>query len=244
MENTQQSLTTTTEGVFSLQGFEHAQRVAKMLAESDLIPTAYRKRVDNCMIALEMANRSNTSPLIVMQNLHIIQGKPSWSSKYVIAMINSCGKYSQELKYERSGEGDDYGVKAWTVSKKDGERVEGPKVTWKMVKEEGWLSKTGSKWKTMPELMFMYRSAAFFGSVHCPELTMGLHTQEEVIDITPVSVETVNNELQEAKERERVIKLIEAAQTSAQLSKIEPDVPDSLLDMLTVKKDQLKAAGK
>src|SRR5690606_28728464 len=52
-----------------------------------------------------------------------------------------------------------------------------------MAHAEGWVSKNGSKWKTMPELMIRYRAAAFFGRLYAPEITMGMHTQEEVMDI-------------------------------------------------------------
>lgn len=232
------------DSAFSLQGFEHAQRIAVMISKSDIIPANYKDKVANCMIALEMAHRSGTSPLIVMQNLHIIQGKPSWASSYVIAMINASGKFTQELRFTQSGTDDDYGYEAWTISKADNEKLIGPKVDWKMVKAEGWLSKAGSKWKTMPELMFRYRAAAFFGRLYTPELMNGLQTQEEVIDVVPVSVETVNNEIKVAKEKERVIKLIASCDTTEALKKIESDVPDDLLDVLTVKKDELKQAGK
>ena len=51
-----------------------------------------------------------------------------------------------------------------------------------MAKDEGWLSKNGSKWKTMPQLMLRYRAASFFSSLNCPELTMGLYTKEEMQD--------------------------------------------------------------
>lgn len=186
--------TTPQESAFSLGTFEHAQRVALMLSKSDLIPKAYQGRVDNCMIALEMANRSGSSPLIVMQNLHVIQGRPSWSSTYVIAMINACGKFSQQLRFTSSGEGDEFGYEAWTYDKKDGEKLVGPKVTWKMVKEEGWLAKPGSKWKTMPDLMFQYRSASFFGRLHAPELMMGLLSQDEAQDAPPIAPEVITVE--------------------------------------------------
>lgn len=168
---------------FSLQSFEHAQRIAKMIATSALIPSAYQGRVENVMIALEMAHRSGDSPLMVMQNLNVIKGKPSWGSSYIIAKINACGRFGTPLKFEKSGEGENYGYIAWLLDKK-GDRLEGVKVTWAMVKAEGWLSKDGSKWKTMPELMFQYRAAAFFGRLHTPEILMGMQTAEEIIDIS------------------------------------------------------------
>src|SRR6185312_8536833 len=100
------------ESSFSVQGFEHAQRVAKMLSSSTLIPKEYQGNIQNTMIALEMANRIGASPLMVMQNLYIVHGKPSWSSTFIIAALNSSRKFSP-VRFEMTGEGDEYGCHAW-----------------------------------------------------------------------------------------------------------------------------------
>jgi hypothetical protein len=63
----------------------------------------------------------------------------------------------------------------------------GVKVDMAMAKAEGWIDKTGSKWKTMPQLMLRYRAATFFGRVYCPEILMGMHTEEEVEDFTDMA---------------------------------------------------------
>lgn len=170
------------DSAFSVGGFDHAQRVAKMLASSDLVPQSYKNNIQNTMIAMEMANRIGASPLMVMQNLNVIQGKPSWSSTFIIASLNACKRFSP-LRFDFDGEGDEYGCKAWANDAKTSERLEGPKVTWTMVKAEGWLAKTGSKWKTMAELMFRYRAAAFFGRLYAPDILMGMQTAEEVLDV-------------------------------------------------------------
>lgn len=162
--------------------FEHAQRVAKMLSTSNLIPEQYRNNIQNTMIALEMANRIGASPLMVMQNLYIVHGKPSWSSTFIIAGINSCGKFSP-LRFEIEGEGDKLSCYAWAYDKSTGDKLTGPKITMQMAKDEGWLTKNGSKWKTMPELMIRYRAAAFFGRLYAPELMMGMHTVDEIEDV-------------------------------------------------------------
>ena len=67
-----------------------------------------------------------------------------------------------------------------------------------MANAEGWVSKAGSKWKTMPELMMRYRAAAFFGRLYAPEITMGMHSVEEVVDIQheePAGVAALNAKL-------------------------------------------------
>ncbi|MBQ2059258.1 MAG: hypothetical protein II488_05735, partial [Firmicutes bacterium] len=53
-----------------------------------------------------------------------------------------------------------------------------------MAKAEGWLTKAGSKWQTMPELMLTYRSAAFFARTICPDLAMGMYTEYEQREIS------------------------------------------------------------
>lgn len=175
------------ESSFSVQGFEHAQRVAKMLSTSNLVPKDYQGNIQNTLIALEMANRIGASPIMVMQNLNIIQGKPSWSSTFIIASLNACKRFSP-LRFEMNGEGEEYGCTAWAHDNATKDKLTGPKVTMKMVKEEGWLAKTGSKWKTMPELMFRYRAAAFFGRLYAPDILMGMQTAEEVHDVVSDSV--------------------------------------------------------
>ena len=168
--------------------FNGAVKMAEMLCSSDIVPATYRgpSKVGNCVIALEMAQRIGSSPLAVMQNLYVVQGKPAWSATFIIAGINSCGRFSP-LRFEMSGVGDDWGCMAWADVKATGDKLEGPRISIKMAKAEGWFSKNGSKWLTMPELMIRYRAAAFWGRLYAPELMMGIQTREEVEDTTTTS---------------------------------------------------------
>jgi hypothetical protein len=173
----------TTPGFSSAAGWELAQRIAKAIAASDLMPQAYRGNIPNCLIALEIANRMGASPLLVAQNLYIVHGNPGWSSKFLIATFNQCGRFSA-MRYElkRDGAGKAQACRAWAIERATGDRLEGAWVTLDMAKDEGWAGKNGSKWKTMPELMLQYRAAAFFVRTYAPELSMGLQTAEEVVD--------------------------------------------------------------
>ena len=146
--------------------FNTALRMAQCLASSTVVPKEYHGNVGNCMIAIEMASRINTSPMMVMQNLYIVNGRPAWSSQWIIAMINSSRRYKTELQFEF------------------GHKVYGPKITMNMANDEGWTSKNGSKWKTMPDVMIQYRAASFFGRMNCPDMIMGIYSQEEVLDMS------------------------------------------------------------
>jgi hypothetical protein len=186
------ALTTTPPGgVFgTIQEFEERQRIGKALSSSSLVPPQYQGQpgLPNTLVAMEMAARMGLSPLTVMQNLHIIHGRPSWSSQFIIALINGCGRF-EPLRYEMSGKGDDLACYAVAKEKATGKDLTGPTVTMAMAKAEGWATKSGSKWRTMPELMIRYRSAAFWGRLFVPEMLCGItHTQEEAIDIEEVQV--------------------------------------------------------
>lgn len=166
-------------------GFNLAQRQAKALASSALVPVSYRENIPNCLIAMELAGRIGASPFAVMQNLHIVQGRPSWSSSFLIATVNACGRF-EPLRFEVVGNdpaAKDYRVRAYAKDKESGEVCFGAWITWAMVNAEGWSKKNGSKWLTMPEQMFMYRAAGFWSRVYAPEISLGMQTAEEAQDV-------------------------------------------------------------
>lgn len=177
--------------------FDNAQRMAKLLSASSLVPKDYKDNISNTVIALEMASRIGASPLMVMQNLNIIQGKPGWASSFIIAMINASGKFTTNLEFDLTGTGDAMRCFAYATSASSGKLLKGPEISMEMAKKEGWVGKAGSKWVTMPQLMIHYRAAAFFGRLYVPEIMMGMHTVEELADMPRVKVEIDFEQLKE-----------------------------------------------
>lgn len=189
---------------FDVASFEFGQRVAAMFSKSSLVPPAFANNIPNCTIALDIAQRTGSSPIMVMQNLNIIHNKPSWSSQYIIAAINACGKFTP-LRYEVTdlGELDVKGVKlksnkvcvaySWErtlaeAARTKENRLESAPVSCEMAVLEGWWGKSGSKWPIMTDLMLRYRAATLFGRMYAPDILMGMRAEEEVqdiIDVTP-----------------------------------------------------------
>ena len=172
----------------TIKKFEVVQRMATMYSKSTIVPDIYKGNIGNCAIALDIAERMGANALMVIQNLYIVHGSPSFSSKFLIATINASGRFSP-LRYEFLGtEGkEDYGCRCYAYEKGDNEKKEplyGDLVTMKMAVSEGWVAKNGSKWKSMPSQMLRYRAAAFWCRVYAPELSMGFPTKEEVDDYT------------------------------------------------------------
>lgn len=171
-------------GLTDSKGFELVQRAAKLLATSTLVPKEYQGNLSNCVVALNMAVRVGADPLMVMQNLVVVHGKPTWSSQFLIATVNTCGRFSA-LRYEFFGEPntDSWGCRAWAIEKATGEKLVGTDITIAIAKAEGWYGKNGSKWKTIPQQMLMYRAGSWWTRAYAPELSMGLHTADEMRDV-------------------------------------------------------------
>ena len=167
---------------------------ATMLSKSTIVPSAYMNRPENCLIALDMASRMGLSPMVVMQNLYVIQGKPSFSGQAIASMIRANPQFRNiELNFVGTEGKDDWGAYVTAEKVSTGKLIKGGTVTIAIAKKEGWYQKAGSKWQTMPEIMLSYRAYAWFGRVYCPELLMGLQSTEEVYDVEPTIATTVKN---------------------------------------------------
>lgn len=222
---------------FNKDQFDTMQRVCKLFASSELVPEMYREgektslttAMANCMIALEVAQRIGASPLMVMQNMYIVHGRPSWSSKFLIATVNTCGRFNP-LKYKFTNLGrlgkieytdyvwnsqirrkeakvitfdgtniDNIQCVAWTTAKGSDDVLESTAIDIKMAVQEGWYTKAGSKWQTMERQMLTYRAASFWTNAYAPELSMGMMTAEEVYDIVDVEYEDMTVKVEKEK---------------------------------------------
>jgi len=182
--------------VFSgIAAFDAAQRMARALCSSTLVPRDYQGQqgLANSLIALEIAARMRLSPLVVMQNMTPIHGRPTWSSKFLIATVNASGRFSP-LRFVFDDKEKPSRCHAVATDKATGEVLEGETITLELARKEGWWSRKDrngnetSKWQTMTGQMLRYRAAAWWANVYCPEIALGLITQEEALDIEAVAV--------------------------------------------------------
>lgn len=161
-------------------------KMAEGLSKTELVPNNYKNKPEACLIALDIARQIGCkNPLFVMQNLYVVQGKPSWSGQYCTAIVRANFTNVQVKWYgDKDGNIDEKGCRVIATDKNGNECI-GSKVTIEMAKKEGWYNKNGSKWQTMPEQMLQYRAFTFFARVHCPEKLLGLTDEYEESDIKP-----------------------------------------------------------
>jgi len=162
-----------------IESFRESYKLASVFAKSSLVPQQYQGKTEDCAIAVDMAERMGVTPLMVMQNLYVVKGKPSWSGQACMSFIKA--KYGDAMPVYTGERGTDSRGCYVRVRTPEGEIIEGTEVTIAMAKAEGWMN--NSKWKNMPEQMLAYRAAAFFARVYCPEILMGVQVEGEVEDM-------------------------------------------------------------
>lgn len=172
------------------ENFNNLFKIGQTFAKSQLVPQNYQGKPEDCMIAIDIANRMGVSPLMVMQGLYVVKGKPSWSGQTCMSMIKASKEFHKVRPvYFGTPNTDTWGCRVEAEDRETGEKVKGPEVTIQMAKAEGWYSKKDrygnetSKWQSMPEMMLAYRAAAFFARIYIPNALMGARVEGEVEDI-------------------------------------------------------------
>lgn len=168
------------------QSFEVMQREARLFSASPLIPQHLRsggpeQALANCYIALKMARTMGEDPLVVLQNIHVVNGKAGFATQYMIARANSAGIFKGRIgwRVDRSDK-NNLSVTAYAVLADTGEEIEFT-ADMAMAQAEKWTK--NAKYKTMPEVMLRYRSAAFLIRFYAPDVMLGYHTSDEIEDV-------------------------------------------------------------
>ena len=196
-----------------------------MFASSSLVPQAYQGKPMDCTIAVDMANRMGVSPMMVMQNLLFVQGKPQWSGQACTSMIMASEKY-KNVHHVYTGE---RGTDSWgcylEADKVDtGETVKGAEVTIQMAKDEGWYGKNGSKWKTMPELMLAYRASAFFARVHIPNSPMGCAVMKSRIFQSPLWLRRIRLQINRRRSKKKHPEAVDNVRDNGATARSKPGI--------------------
>lgn len=229
----------------SIEGFEAGQRMAQVFATSSFVPDSYKNNIGNCLIALNMAMRMKADPLMVLQNLVAVQGKPTFEAKFSIACFNATGKYTS-ISYQEVGEkgNDNYGMYAYAVELKTGEVKKGPTVTIQMAKNEGWYARN-PKWKNIPELMLRYRAASWFIRTTDPGIMMGFLTRDEAEDADFVELPTEKTQTQQMSESEKLMRIQQKEEQQANSEHLDMKIElNNKVDDKTKKKELKKEKEK
>lgn len=156
--------------------------MAKYLAQSGLMPGGLQTPAQ-VLVALQMGHELGLSPMISVNNVAVINGRPSLSSSIMDAIVMNRPDYAGR-SIEYSGEGDNRACTV-TVRRKIGENVESfvGYFDMKMAKEAGLHSK--DNWKKYPDRMLKARASGYADRDAFPDALAGMLSQEEAESIPP-----------------------------------------------------------
>lgn len=191
------SIKTSNSALDMLDMMERAYKFAEIMAASDIVPVHYRNKPANVFIVVQSACRMNIDPYLMMQNTYVNNGTLAMRANFAISLANRSGILDSIIRYRVTGEGKDLQVTAYANLKNTDEEISFT-ITMKQAELEGWTR--NSKYKTLPELMLMYRSATLLIRTHIPESLNGLHVVEEIEDVTtsqniPTRIQSINTKL-------------------------------------------------
>ena len=188
----------------SIAAFNDTMTMARALAASCFVPVGFKNNPGSCVVAIDLARRLRVSPITILPHLYVIDNKPSFSTQFLITLVNRSGKFNRidwktgvdgkaRVHYSRwnaakkeaeiyEEDVPNYYAVAKLVERATGKEYKSPRVDMAFADLNGWTAKNGSKWRTMPEVMAAYRSASMLIKRVCPELTLGLDFAEDVQD--------------------------------------------------------------
>jgi hypothetical protein len=179
--------------------FEHMQRIATVMANSNLIPDTlcFEKNeandkvalpiqtvTANCFLVVNQSVRWNMDPFAVAQCVSVVHGKLCYEGKLIAAVLE--GKLGVELEYEISGQGEAMKVivtgtlngKPLLDSKGRPKTIQGTVAEWR-------TSGRGSPWDAKGgfQRMLRYRGAREWARVHSPGMMLGVYGDDEMEDL-------------------------------------------------------------
>ena len=158
----------------SPQTFEQALTFSNYLADSDMVPKDFKGKPGNCLVAIQWGMEIGLKPLQAMQNIAVINGRPSLWGDAVIALVRS----SQLCEYIIE---EDDGRTATCKVKRRGEPEQSRSFSMDDAKAAGLLGKQGP-WTQYPKRMRQMRARAFAVRDVFPDVLKGLPVAEEVMD--------------------------------------------------------------
>ncbi|MGG2103797.1 hypothetical protein [Stenotrophomonas sp. NRRL B-14846] len=186
---------TSFEGVHTVfshgNAFNLAVKMASMLSDSTVIPAPYQGNPSNCLIAIDYAARLRVSPVMLMQNMDVVKGRPGLRGAFLIGLINACptvqsNRSSSGAAPPTMAPGSLLATTAAAPTRPRSKRAmscraRGWTGRWSSAKAGTAITAARSRSGTRSrDQMFQYRAASFWSRTNASDVTLGLHTVEEL----------------------------------------------------------------
>lgn len=171
---------------------EELKKRCERIAASGLVPDHFAKNPRSIAVAIDMARALGEDPILLMQSIHFVSGKPGFAAQYMLGRLRKSGAIRGTVRYDIEGQGETLSVRAKATDAETGEEVVGPPASMEMAKAEGWTK--NPKYKSMPEGMLRKRAVTFLVRDHYPDVLAGFHVVDELEDVrvsrAPIRIES------------------------------------------------------
>lgn len=175
----------TTRQTLQPQSMQEAIQFSEILSKSAMVPRDFQGKPANVLVAVQWGMELGLQPLQALQNISVINGRPSVYGDALLAMVRADSRCVGVNEYIE-GEGDDR-TAVCTVKRKHGGEIEEITRTFSVsqAKQAGLWSKTGP-WKSYPERMLQHRARGNALRDGFPDVLAGMSVYEELRDMEDV----------------------------------------------------------
>lgn len=165
--------------VFSLQpsNLQEAMQLAELMANSEMVPKDFRGRPGNVLVAVQMGAEVGLAPMQAIQNIAVINGRPSiWGDAVKAIILNSplCEKFEENF--------DEQSMTAWVTVQRKGHAERQVSFSQGDAQAAGLWGKQGP-WSQYPKRMLAMRARGFASRDEFADVLKGLSVAEEQMDI-------------------------------------------------------------
>lgn len=150
------------------------QQYAELLAQASLLPKQYQRNPANVLLAMELGQSLSIPPIQAINEVHVIEGKPSASANLIGGLVRRAG-HVLRIRVDR----DAMQATAQIIRNDDPDYTF--EVTWTMDDAKRAGSTGKDNWKKYPIAMLKARAITEVAREACPEALMGIaYTPDEL----------------------------------------------------------------
>lgn len=157
------------------QNLDEAMKYAKLIADSDLAPKDYKGKPGNVIVAMQMGYELGLKPMQAIQNIAVINGRPSIWGDALLAIIMSHHDFEHVKEWQE-------GETAHCSIKRKNQELKTKSFSIADAKKAGLWGKQGP-WSQYPDRMLQMRARGFCCRDAFPDALKGIHMAEEARDI-------------------------------------------------------------
>ena len=156
-----------------------AVQYARLISNSSFVPTQFRGKPEDILVAIQWGAELGLPPLQSLQNIAVINGRPTLWGDAALAVVQQHHEYEWIKEFvEEDEEGN---VKAVCLIKRTNHEPHRSEFSVDMAKKAGLLGRQGP-WSQYPERMLQMRARGFALRDVFADALRGLITREEAMD--------------------------------------------------------------